>query len=1739
MYNLIFDLNFLHEIFGLYTRFCVFFNLNKFTMISKFYFRVVTLIVTLSLSSAFTFQLWAMPAKPQLIKVAQADGSTLSVRLNGDEHFSWRTTEEGYTVVEKEGFYYYANYQNGSLTASQERVSIKGRKMNPSAAIQKVNMSQIASSAATLSRVQRASNDNALGTNFPTEGTVKSAVILVEYTDVEFTVSDPKQAFTNQLNQEGYSVEGAVGSARDYFSANSGGKFNGQFDVYGPYKLSQPQRYYGGNNPVVGGDMRGPEMIEEAVELAHADGVDFSQYDLNDDGVIDNVFVYYAGHNEAEGGSTNCIWPHKWEVASKPIFDGKQLFGYACTSELRGSGVGEPIISGVGTFCHEFGHVLGLADHYDTTGEVDGMSYGLGNYDIMTTGGYNNDGNTPPLYNALERMMLGWSDPVELDKVEDITLAPIIEGKVYKMSTEVEGEYFLLENRNRQSSVWDEYIPGEGLLITHVDRSAPYVADWRYNYPNGDASHECFKLLVAGNVAVDYYNNWEKAPYPYKDQWHAANDNDEWSPNSRPRSESWAGKLLPYEVNSIARDGQNITFKVEEAVLNSLSGTVKDSSGNYVGGAELDLTTTSGTLSFSGVTDDSGVMKFESTIIPDGSYTLTVSAEGYTTYTKTFDLVQGINIDVTLYSEAQGSMHEIKHHDGVFDHALGSPYQMRPMVIFKANDLKKYIGCSLKEIRLYAAAPFEGQVIIQKGLYGGGWSPGPMSVTEADLGWRTIDFSGLESGGKDITIEPATDYYVKVMVMTATDANPAIGMDASTDRDLYPLSSMLDIQGASAQTVYENCGIDGNLMISMGLSQESLYVTPTGFNTNPAYDEGVNISVNENFPLVWGVIPANGNPACDWTSSDEKIVSVSGNGTLFGRGAGSAVVTGTSVLDPSVKMVYTVNVGSHEARAKGRVVDIHEREGVAGIELKFYQLETQPAVDTPEASAIAALRAPSTSELADVNVASFNTSVVDADTYLTATTDSEGNYSVEGMVAGSKYMIVIEQDIYTDPWSSYSQPTMHPMVAYDAESPETTINDLGDLILFDNNLYGADVFKYYEGTPELQSVGNLKAPTLYAIRIPASELTDRIGDAITNAEAYTYNMRDPYMEIVVFAKGEDGKIVLQGGTAYGEVATTASSGQLTFEFINQDPIIIRPKTDYYLGVKMIGEIGAQTSVNGAHDGYSNLVWSESKGDFISINELGYEGSYDWQMSIFTRDRAIDPITSITISPADPTVEPCVGREYSLVSSVAPSTATYSDVTWSSSNEEIATIDEFGNVTFLKAGNVTFIATSVEYPDVHGTYDVTVALKQGLEGVVVDSDSRLVSGAKLLFYPVVHASSSEAAMQRGVYTRSSEAVASASTNVEGSFYVDLAEGTYEVVATNRGLMDYEGLVTISYGLNHERIVMYQYIDTMSDFMSFTDSKINSSVGDMGYNFTAYTIWEAEDLAEHVGEKITRMKATIAGAATIRFVIFAPEVDEYIYCSNDIKVADGSVAMLVHDIPVESCVEIEANKDYCIGYEVAEYAENLAPAILSNSDPVVSGKSDCIIYRNEVTTLTELSQGETMGSWILGFYLQDEEQQKGVNLSVGQRDASLSWSPAQYDVFRVTYSTEGGEPIVADKITDCQFDILCLEPSTTYSVKVEGFNSSDSYTELVSTSFTTLEEKTTIPMIQLHAYDGYKAGETLRLQTINTESSDDVEWFVNSVELPRNTIVLEVGKHKIQCRVKRGSKSFVTTRYIVVE
>lgn len=456
-----------------------------------------------------TLSTFAVPAFRGIMVMTQPDGTSLSVLRYGDESFSYTTTDDGFVVQQNElGFYEYAAMDvwgairtRGVVAKNSSNRNNKEKRFLKNPSTFGTRISDIVAPNRRRSVVSQKS--------YPLSGNPKSLVILAEFTNKKFSVPNPQQAYTALLNQAGYSTNGGTGSARDYFSDNSNGVFAPDFIVVGPVSLDQTYNYYGQN--INGSDANPRQMIIDACKKADTLGVDFSEYDTDGDGFVDNVFVYYAGYNAAEGGPDDAVWPHRWTLSTPYPIDGKKINDYACTSELKGNSGSN--MCGIGTFVHEFGHVLGLPDFYATNGAKHAT---LGSWDVMDAGPYNNAGRTPPGYSAYERFFLGWLTPTVLNQPSLVTLESLLstnkaclitQSRTHNLNGKSPSptQFILLENR--QKSDWDAYLPGHGLLVTRVNYNA---STWRDNGPNNIATALGVDIIEAGMYAV----NSASDPFP-------------------------------------------------------------------------------------------------------------------------------------------------------------------------------------------------------------------------------------------------------------------------------------------------------------------------------------------------------------------------------------------------------------------------------------------------------------------------------------------------------------------------------------------------------------------------------------------------------------------------------------------------------------------------------------------------------------------------------------------------------------------------------------------------------------------------------------------------------------------------------------------------------------------------------------------------------------------------------------------------------------------------------------------------------------------------------------------------------------------------------------------------------------------------------------------------------------------------------------------------------------------------
>jgi M6 family metalloprotease-like protein len=483
---------------------------------------------------------FAIPAYPKPLKVKQADGSWLTIQMRGDEHGHYVLTSDGIPLVfnARQENYEYADWKDGkvqasgikAVEASERTAKVKAfvESLDKSAILESFKRARLQQLQQTLSSRRNASLKAGSNpqkeklNNFPTIGEVHSLVILVQFADTKFSTvgSDAHQFFNNMLNEPGFTYSnGANGSARDFYLNSSNGRFQPQFDVIGPVTLPEKYSYYGANQgSSVDNPARLEQFVREACTLADP-LVDFSQYDHNQDGYIDNIYFFYAGKGEADSGDGNAIWPHSayYSDMAKDAglsetslkLDGIEVGNYTCSNEINGTLI-TPQPAGIGTFVHEFGHVLGLADHYD-------VNYGMttfapGSFDTMAQASYNNNGNTPAAFSAYERACLGWLDLTVLKNgVDSLNVLPDLNDSNKAYVVPVGGtndeEYFIMENRQKKG--WDAFIPGHGMLLWHIDYDAKV---WEKNELNITGTHQRVDIVEADNKLTD--NTRAGDPFP-------------------------------------------------------------------------------------------------------------------------------------------------------------------------------------------------------------------------------------------------------------------------------------------------------------------------------------------------------------------------------------------------------------------------------------------------------------------------------------------------------------------------------------------------------------------------------------------------------------------------------------------------------------------------------------------------------------------------------------------------------------------------------------------------------------------------------------------------------------------------------------------------------------------------------------------------------------------------------------------------------------------------------------------------------------------------------------------------------------------------------------------------------------------------------------------------------------------------------------------------------------------------
>lgn len=592
----------------------------------------------------------AVPAIPTPQKVTQPNGEELTVKIKGDEFHHYMTTADGYTIVKNEqGFYSYGTLINDEVVASKIIARDANlRSASDNAWLQATGKNLRSPKAVAAGIRARAQRDAMPHLNSINYNNFHGLVILVEFKDSHFTRSDVIDFYTNMINQEnytGYTNEdgsanpygNCTGSVRDYFHDNSNGIFTPQFDVVGPFEV---------NYNVNQGDQYAYSIFLSAVQKANPT-VDFSQYDLDNNGTVDLIYFIYADTpSSSDPSSPGHIWPHRSRFSTYTKYDGKYIRDYACSAEyIYGKSSG--IFDGIGTICHEFSHVLGLPDLYDTDEDNDastgGESQHPGEWDLMAGGNYQNNARTPVAYSLYDRYATGFANYQIIKAEGEYTLNPTsTTGEGFILKTPTNKEIFLIDNR-QTSTKWDAYAPGHGMTIARMDSTNANV--WNNNGPNANASRLYYELLRAGGSTAQ-----QSPTDPFPGTRGVNLITNETTPNLM----AWNNKPNQYNIYNIHEEGDVVKFNVKlngtfVTVVEDFEPMTPKTSNNSSLSDEGSLSTwtlaKSWPASVSGTTTGNGNI---SVAMKKPSTATMTSDVAYDTYMISFDFYNPTNINVNL-----------------------------------------------------------------------------------------------------------------------------------------------------------------------------------------------------------------------------------------------------------------------------------------------------------------------------------------------------------------------------------------------------------------------------------------------------------------------------------------------------------------------------------------------------------------------------------------------------------------------------------------------------------------------------------------------------------------------------------------------------------------------------------------------------------------------------------------------------------------------------------------------------------------------------------------------------------------------------------------------------------------------------------------------------------------------------------------------------------------------------------
>ena len=899
-----------------------------------------TIILLLLLLGVATIS--ARPALRGTTRISQPDGTTLSLRLVGDEWHHYNTTADGYAITRNAaGGYVYARlddegrlvpttlmaHDEGQRTAAEHTFLQQTGRLQPtiSPAMAQLRQQTAASRQRTLAanRANRYDYDN-----------FKGLVLLVEYNDCEFQNDDYQEIMEAMINQDDYTGTDktnyvdptthqqvvCTGSMRDYFRDNSKGIFVPTFDVVGPIKVNRSQ-YYTDVEKASDPDRKAMLSIQLMIDACTAadSEVDFSQYDRDGDGRVDMIYFIFAGlPSYIQGNDERLLWPHQSEMTylRNVRKDGVLLSRYACSTELFGfQQSGWSVLEGIGTMCHEFSHVLGLPDFYDTDNNYQGLCVSPGEWSLMDHG-YDDAGRCPVGYSLYERYALGFATPELISEPGSFSLEALDQSNSgYRIDTPQDREFFMIENR--QPNKWDKQLPASGMLVFRVDSTNTFM--WNQNSVNDNPEHPYYELVRAGgtHTYAGYYFDYPTDPFP------GSNGVTRLDNLTQPANlRSWAGKNCKLGLEGIQVNDGVVSFNVFDAyVLQSIEMQKEAMVGV---GMSLQLPVTRmpdyAPYSFQWKSDNEQVVSVDQqgviTGVGEGTAVVTVTANDLltaqcTVTVRDLPVVADIASFIAL-DEAGEAL--LKLSEAQVLYAYGSDIYLRD-----ATGSITLSGTGLKVSR---------NDLLTGAVYGSKTVRNRMPVLKAVSGITTAT-SVLTTAGSNA--EPVSmplalldsTYYSNLVTITKAELVSDGGIYAVQGDKRYRLFNTLKVSGIKVPTDlkkrYDITAIYGtNTVAGQVIDELYLLASPTSVSykalTALTIPEELTLPEERTYQFTPGIQPAAADHHLVWTSTNEQVATISADGLLTTHARGTALIRVVNVYN-DVAAECLVTVGDRTVKA--------------------------------------------------------------------------------------------------------------------------------------------------------------------------------------------------------------------------------------------------------------------------------------------------------------------------------------------------------------------------------------------------------------------------------------------------------------------------------------------------------------------------------------------------------------------------------------------------------------------------------------------------------------------------------------------------------------------------------------------------------------------------------------------------------------------------------------------------------